>query len=200
MSPLDERIAQWLNGRRLILSVGRLVPYKGFDTLIDAAAHLPDDAAVVIVGEGPLKQALAERIRSRGLAHKVLMAGGVEQAVLHGLWKAAALFALASHARSEAFGVVLAEAMACGLPVVACDIEGSGVPWVNQDGRTGFNAPIQDARAFAAACGRILADDALRAAMSAQARQRYEAHFSEPVSGRALMAVYGHLLGRGHGR
>ena len=192
--PLNVRVAQWLRGRQMVLSVGRLVPYKGFDILIEAATHLPVNAGVVIVGEGPLSHQLAELIRHRGLSDKVLMVGGVEQATLHGLLDAASLFALASHIRSEAFGVVLAEAMAFGLPVVACDIPGSGVSWVNQDGRTGFNVPIRDARAFAGACERILSDGALRANLSTQARQRYETHLSESVSARALMDVYRHLL------
>lgn len=193
-APLDTRIVKWLNERRLILSVGRLVPYKGFDTLIDAVVHLPDSVAVVIVGEGPLKQVLSERVRSRGLEHRVLMAGGVKEEALHGLLGAATLFALASYVRSEAFGVAVVEALASGLPVVACDIEGSGVPWVNQDGQTGFNVPIQDASAFAAACAAILADASLAARLSLGARQRYELHFSEQVSGDALMQIYRELL------
>ena len=183
-------VQRWLQGRQMVLSVGRLVPYKGFDVLINAASHLPDDAAVVIVGEGPCRLQLQQLIESLGLSNKVMLAGHVDAQGLAAFFEHATVFALASNLNSEAFGVVLVEAFAHALPVVACDIEGSGVPWVNQHEITGFNVPVNDPLALSQACQRLLSETDLRAIFSRNARARYDATFSESITDAQLIAVY----------
>ncbi|NBO22562.1 glycosyltransferase, partial [bacterium] len=79
----------------------------------------------------------------------------------------------------EAFGVVLLEAMSYGLPIVATNIPGSGVPWVNQHGISGFNVPLGNSVALADACNQILASDELRSRLSQGARQRFFSEFIE---------------------
>ncbi|MBQ0941882.1 glycosyltransferase [Ideonella sp. 4Y16] len=193
---LDPAVQAWLGPRRLVLAVGRLVPYKGFATLMDAAAALPSDAAVVIVGGGPLHDELSQRIAAAGLGQRVLLAGRQGDAELAALLRRAALFCLPSVERSEAFGVVLVEAMTHGLPIVATRIPGSGVPWVNADGESGLNVPPGDAQALAQACTRLLTDEPLRAALAQGARRRYEAVFTEAASVQAMLAVYADALRR----
>lgn len=186
--PVDVR--QWLQRRQVVLSVGRLVPYKGFDVLVKAAAHLPDDAAVVIVGDGPCRIQLQRLIESLGLSDKVMLAGHLDAEGLSALFRRAAVFALASNLKSEAFGVVLVEALAHSLPLVACNIEGSGVPWVNQHEVTGFNVAVNDPQALGIACQRLLVEPALRARFAVNARARYDAVFSAPITDAGLLAVY----------
>ena len=187
---LPVAIQRWLRGRQMVLSVGRLVPYKGFDVLINAAAHLPGDAAVVIVGDGPCRVPLQQLIESLGLSSKVMLAGHVDAEGLAALFSHATVFALASNLKSEAFGVVLVEALAHALPVVACNIEGSGVPWVNQHETTGFNVPVNDPLALGQACQRLLSETELRVRLSSNARARYETTFSQSITDAQLMAVY----------
>jgi glycosyltransferase involved in cell wall biosynthesis len=179
-----------LDGRKVILAVGRLVPYKGFDVLIEAARDLLDDAAVVIVGGGPMEPALRTAIASLGLEDKVHLAGKLSPEALHRLFSRASLFCMPSTNRAEAFGVVLLEAMAYGLPIVATDIPGSGVPWVNAHDLCGLNVPVSNPRAMASACNRILASETERARLAQGARARFLEEFTEVVSVKRMMEIY----------
>lgn len=193
-SAVPNQIAAHVAGRRLILAVGRLVPYKGFSVLIDAAAHLPHDVAVVIVGSGPMQERLQDQIARFGLQTRVLLTGGLPVAVLDALYRQAVLFCLPSVERSEAFGVVLLEAMAYGVPIVATSIKGSGVPWVNQHQVTGLNVAVGDPQQLAAACLTILDTPDLRERLSKGARQRYLEQFTESRSNARMLQEYASLL------
>lgn len=187
-------LQQWLAGRPFVLAVGRLVPYKGFVHLVDAAQHLSKDVAVVIVGDGPLHDELQMRITASGLADRVILAGRQDDLALNALFARAALFCLPSVERSEAFGVVLIEAMSWQLPVVATNITGSGVPWVNQDGESGLNVEPNDSLAIAKACNNILTCSSLRERLGKGARQRFESEFSETISVHRTNQLYTKLL------
>lgn len=189
-SQLPEALESQIGSRKIVLAVGRLVPYKGFDVLIRAAQQLTKDSVVVIVGGGPLQQELQNAIEQDGLEDRVVLAGRLSDAALHALFKRATLYCLPSTYRAEAFGVVLLEAMTYGLPIVASDIPGSGVPWVNQHGVSGLNVPIGDAKALAEACNKILGSEELRSRLSDGARQRYIAEFTEDVSVKRMMDTY----------
>lgn len=178
----------------VILAVGRLVPYKGFEVLIDAARALPRDCRVVIVGGGERGDILARRIRERGVADRVILAGRLDDDALQALFRRAAIYCLPSVSRAEAFGVVLLEAMARGIPVVATEIAGSGVPWVNQHGITGLNVPVGDAAALASALTQLLADTQRRAQMSREARRRFEEEFTSELATSRFIALYHALV------
>jgi glycosyltransferase involved in cell wall biosynthesis len=192
-SDLPERLAARLANRRYVLAVGRLVPYKGFGLLIEATRYFPPDVVTVIVGSGPLQDELSDAIARQGLGERVCLTGHLASEALHALFARAELFCLPSIARSEAFGVVLLEAMSFGLPIVATQIEGSAVPWVNRHGVSGLNVPIGDTEALAAACNQILGCSATRAKLSAGARLRYALEFSEQESVARVLAVYREL-------
>lgn len=172
LQPLSPEILEFLRGRRFALSVGRLVPYKGFQDLIEAAALLDDDQAIVIAGTGPLETELASAINKHGLSDRVLLAGRVPDDLLKALFAHAALFVLASNQRSEAYGVVLLEAMTFGLPIVTTDIQGSGVPWVAGEGATGPIVPVGSPTALAAAIQSVMADNDTRA-LRQRSRERF---------------------------
>jgi glycosyltransferase involved in cell wall biosynthesis len=193
-SKLSASIVNQIRDRKIILAVGRLVPYKGFNVLIDAARHLSNDSVAVIVGGGPLQQQLQQAIELAGVRDRVVLAGRLSDAALHDLFERATLYCLPSTYRAEAFGVVLLEAMTYGLPIVATDIPGSGVPWVNQHGTSGFNVPVGDPVALAAACNQILASPELRDRLSSGARQRFAAEFTEEVSVKRMMHTYDQML------
>jgi glycosyltransferase involved in cell wall biosynthesis len=183
-----------LKGRKIILAVGRLVPYKGFSVLVSAAKYLPVDSVVVIVGGGPLENDLMQAIEEANVSDRVVLAGKLSDDELHALFSKATLFCLPSTYRAEAFGVVLIEAMTYGLPIVASDIPGSGVPWVNNHGVSGLNVPVQNPVALAEACNQILGSTELRAKFSEGARNRFTAEFTEDVSVKRMMAVYDDML------
>lgn len=179
-----------LKDRRLILSIGRLVPYKGFEHLIDAAAMLPEDMVVVIVGTGPLQAALEARISKIGVRDQVILTGQLNDCALRNLFARADLYCMPSVERSEAFGVVLVEAMSWQIPIVATDIPGSGVPWVNKHGESGLNVPPGNARAIADACRIILGDKEIHSKFSFASRRRFEEEFQENIAIERVMELY----------
>jgi glycosyltransferase involved in cell wall biosynthesis len=189
-SELEAQIA----GRQMILAVGRLVSYKGFEVLIKATSNINDDVVVIIVGGGPLKGSLQFLIDSLGLSTRVFLVGRVSDKFLRALFDKAALFCLPSVTRAEAFGVVLLEAMASSLPIVASDIYGSGVPWVNSHEVCGLNVPVGDVGALALACNNILSSAALTKAFSKGARTRFLSNFVEEVFVTRILEIYSQSL------
>lgn len=160
-------------GPRVVLAVGRLVYYKGFDYLVRAMSSVP--GRLVIVGDGPLRGALQQLAAELGVADRVTLEGPVPD--LAPYYHAADVFALPAIARSEAFGLVQLEAMAAGLPVVNTRID-SGVPFVSRDGESGITVAPADAGALAEALNRLLDDAHLRARLGRGARERVEREFS----------------------
>jgi glycosyltransferase involved in cell wall biosynthesis len=164
-------------GERLVISVGRLVYYKGFEVLIRAMADVR--GKLVIVGDGPLRGELENLSSKLGVADKVIFAGEINNAGVTPYYHAADLFALASVARSEAFGIVQIEAMAAGLPVINTSLD-SGVPFVSLHGETGLTVPPGDPHALAAAMNRLLDDAGLRQSLGqagvSRARQEFSLH------------------------
>lgn len=159
-------------GKTTVLSVGRLVPYKGYEYLIEAAALLPEEFRTVIVGGGPLGPQLEAKRASLGLKDRVMLAGYVTDEDLPAYFGSCDLFVLPSVMKTEAFGIVQLEAMSCGKPVIATDIPGSGTAWVAGSGKS---VPPRDPQALARAVIEAAAD---RSALGAKARERYLAIFT----------------------
>jgi glycosyltransferase involved in cell wall biosynthesis len=180
--------AEW--GPRLVLAVGRLVPYKGFSFLVRAMRDV--DARLVIVGTGPERASLEREIADAGVGDRVALVGSVPS--LSPWLHAADVFALASVQRSEAFGLVQVEAMACGKPVVNTALD-SGVPYVSVHDETGLTVPPRDPAALAAALNRLLADPALRARYGAAGRERAARLFSVAAMREATVDLYQQLCG-----
>jgi glycosyltransferase involved in cell wall biosynthesis len=188
---LPDAVERFLRGRPLALAVGRAVPYKGFEYLIRAAAGLRSDAAVVIVGTGPLEPLYRRLIEEHGVADRILLAGRLSTDDLNALFKAASLYVMCSVKRSEAFGLVVLEAMAHSLPTVATDIPGSGVAWVAGEGETGRIVPPRDPAALAAAIDALILDAPARAGFALRARARYERLFTRDRMLESVLALYG---------
>ncbi|MCF8129423.1 MAG: glycosyltransferase, partial [Deltaproteobacteria bacterium] len=133
----------WQPGRLRVLAVGRLTYYKGFDVLINATAKTKG-ITVQIVGDGNLAADLQRAIRQKNLKNRVRLRGGLSNEILQALFATCHVFCLPSLERTEAFGVVLLEAMRYGKPIVASDIPGSGPGWVVREGYCGWLVPPGD--------------------------------------------------------
>jgi len=191
-----EAIKSRYNHRKIVFALGRHVYYKGFENLIDAAKLLDDSHVIVIGGIGELTQKYEQQIKANGLENKVILRGRISTKELPNYYLAAELFCLPSVHRSEAFGVVLIEALKFGLPVVATDIPGSGVNWVSADSVTGFNVPINDAAALALAISKITSDPLLRAQFAENAQKRFYELFTADKMVEKVEALYNKLLQR----
>jgi glycosyltransferase involved in cell wall biosynthesis len=171
-------------GERLIISVGRLVYYKGFEYLIRAMAQVR--GKLLIIGDGPLRNSLQQLALELGLTEKIVFAGEVQNQKIIPYYHAADVFALASVARSEAFGIVQIEAMAAGLPVVNTKLD-SGVPFVSLHGQTGLTVPPADPAALAQALNQLLDGPVMRRSLGQAGRERARLEFSlEAMTSRTL--------------
>lgn len=180
-------------GKKIVFALGRMTYYKGFNVLIEAAASLNEDTVVLIGGGGELFGALRDKVAAAGLDKRVQLLGRIEDADLPAYYEAADLFCLPSLIRSEAFGLVMLEAMSYSRPIVATNIVGSGVPWVNVHEETGLNAEPGDAASLAAALNRLLNDVALARRLGEGSRRRYENNFTVEKMTDALLGVYARL-------
>lgn len=178
-------------GDRTVLSVGRLVYYKGFEYLIRAMQQVR--GRLVIIGDGPLRRNLQQLCSTLGVADKVVFAGEIQNEAVAPYYHAAKVFALPSIARSEAFGIVQIEAMAAGLPVVNTRLD-SGVPFVSLHNRTGLTVPPADPEALAAALNRLLDDDHLRSSFGRAAQLRARQEFCLDAMVSRTLAVYENIL------
>jgi len=124
----------------------------------------------------------------------VIFLGEMQPHEIAPYYHACQVFVLPSIARSEAFGIVQLEAMACGKPVVNTKIA-SGVPYVSLDGITGITVLPASPEALAAAVNRLLDDHHLRAQYGVAAQKRVETEFSQQVMVRAMQDVYAEVLG-----
>jgi rhamnosyl/mannosyltransferase len=179
-------------GEPLWLAVGRLVYYKGLGNAIRALTQVP--GRLMIVGDGPLRGELQRQAHAAGVADRIAWHGGLSRDELIGAYHAATALWFPSNARSEAFGIVQVEAMACGRPVLNSAIPDSGVAWVSRDGETGFTMPVDDWQALAAAARRLWHDGELRGRLGALARQRAVAEFDAEHMARRVAAAYHEAL------
>lgn len=179
----------------VIMSVGRLVEKKGFPDLLLACQHLKRRGlsfCCVIFGEGPMREELEELIDQLGLGGDVALAGERSQQELIPRFQSADIFALAPFVTEDGDrdGVpnVLAEAMACGLPVVSTAV--AGIPELVHDGHTGLLVEPRDVDGLADRLDLLLADPPLRRRLGEAARRKVVEDFDLRTAARQLAALF----------
>jgi len=165
-----------------IISVGRLVAFKGFEHLIEACAELARrgfDFVCDIIGDGPLRDGLQAKIKSLNLSRRVGLHGSLSQQAVFEKLQAADIFALASvtdaQGASDIFPTVILEAMASARPVVSTPV--AGIPELVVDGQTGILVSPGDVPALTQALEQLLRDGELRLRYGRAGRARIEQHF-----------------------
>jgi glycosyltransferase involved in cell wall biosynthesis len=190
---------QWVDGSRAdlraqlgmapdgyyLVSVGRLVRRKAFDRLILALEHLPGSARLLILGDGPLRPELDSIARRRRLSSRVAMPGYVSERDKYRYLSASDLFALSSH--HEGFGIVLQEAMAAGLPIVAT--ARGGQTDLLEPGVNALLVQDNEPRTLAAAILALRADPDLAARM-AEANRARARRFDAPAPARQYLQLF----------
>jgi rhamnosyl/mannosyltransferase len=179
-------------GSPLVLFVGRLVYYKGIQYLIDAINVIPD-VSLVIIGSGPLEKKLVAQIKSLKLDKRVKIVPEVDEETLHAFYEACDIFVLPSVAKSETYGIVQIEAMACGKPVICTELN-TGTSFINKDGVTGYVIPPSDSNSLAKAIGKLVDDKSLRYSFGANAKQRALYELTSEKMVERTFTVYKDLL------
>jgi len=176
----------------MILSVGRLVYYKGYEYLIDAIKLVPN-ASLVIIGSGPLRNKLIDRINKLSLASRIKIIPEVDEKTLHSYYKACDIFVLPSVEKSETYGIVQIEAMACGKPVICTEV-GTGTSFLNQHENTGFVVPPRDTKLLADAIDKLITNQELRLKLGMYAKERALREFTDKKMVEETYKVYQDLL------
>ena len=193
-SAREQEIRNEYSGRRIIFSLGRLVEYKGYRYLIEAAKYLDDSFMILIGGGGPLRESLQREIDEIGVGRRVKLLGKVPQEDLASYYGACELFCMSSVMKTEAFGIVQIEAMSAGRPVVATKIPESGVSWVNEDGVSGINVAPRDSKAIAEAILTITDNEATWKKFSAGAAKRFAENFTKEKMISKCLNIYAETL------
>ena len=139
----------------VFLFAGKFIPKKRVSDLLEAAARVPE-ARVVLVGDGPLKERLEARANQPDLKGRVEFVGFKNQKELPAYLAGADCLVLPSDG-TETWGVIVNEAMACGLPAIASDACGC-CPDLIEKGKTGYSFPVGDTHALAARMGQFISN------------------------------------------
>ena len=192
-APTNQTAAsEWRPGVLRLLSLGRLTYYKGFETLIRAVAPLPN-VELLIAGEGLMRADLAALIREctpPTAVPTVKLLGSVDEERKHRLLSECDVFCLASRERTEAFGIVLIEAMQHARPCLVSDLPGSGMPWAVRESGGGLLVPLDDVAGWRQAITRLHSDAGLRARLGAAGLAAADKLFSIETCAREIARCY----------
>jgi len=184
-----------LEGRRVVVFTGRLVAHKGVDVLLQALRELPLDVHLVVVGRGPRLPDLRALARRLGIQDRVHFCPAVRDHELAQYVAAGDVFAFPSQNRLEGFGLAVAEAMACGLPVVTSDMP--GVREVIDDGVQGLLVEPLLADDLAEKLRAVLDDPKRARAMGEAGRRRVEERYDLRKVAAELIRLYEGLVATG---
>jgi teichuronic acid biosynthesis glycosyltransferase TuaC len=182
------------NNRKIVLSVRRLVYKNGLDTLIESVpkvAQKHPDVLFVVAGKGPSRKLIEDRIKELGISQNIKLAGFVPDEQLPLYYDAADIFMLPS-ASGEGLPLVLLEAMACGVPVIATKV--GGTPEIVNHMKNGVLVPPIDTEAMAEATSKLLSEEKLRTTIGEEARRNVENRFTWTENVRQLQEVYNEFI------
>lgn len=179
ISQESHRIANEVRQRHpdkiICVSIGRCVPYKGYEYLANVAKSL-DDRFVFYVSGHPGKSTPVIKNMTKGLNNFILL-GETSDDVQKGYLEACDIFCFPSITKNEAFGLALAEGMYFGKPAITYTIDGSGVNYVSVNRKTGIEVKNGDVEEYAIALKKLAADDELRLRLGRAAKERVENNF-----------------------
>lgn len=186
--------AHWGEAPLRVLAIGRLTYYKGHEVLIRASASLPG-VQTLIIGGGEYRQRLERLIQTLNLGDRVRLTGYRSEAEVAALLASCDLVCLPSLERTEAFGLVLLEAMRYAKPVVVSDIPGSGAPWLVRCAQNGILTPPGDPQGLARGLSELQAHPERRQQLGIAGTLALQREFGIQPVAVAINHLYGQVLG-----
>ena len=174
-------------GSRVVLFVGKFRYYKGLDVLIEAMKSV--DGHLLLVGAGQLESELKSQASSAGLDNKITFLGEVSDDEVVVYLKSCDVLVLPSTLRSEAYGIVQLEAMACSKPVVSTEL-GTGTSYINEHQKTGLIVEPNNPTDLAKAINYLLDRPELRSQFGQAGFERVQKHFSAGRMMDDLVSIY----------
>ena len=172
------KIKEKYKNKKIILAIGRLVKFKGFQYLIKAMQCV-ENAILLIIGDGPLKKDFENFINENNLKNKVILLGSIsDKRIKNNYIQASDIFILSSIRKSESFGIVQLEAMKYGKPVINTNLR-TGVNYVSIHNETGLTIEPKNSEELASAINKLLNDDNLRETFGQNAKKRVENVFEK---------------------
>lgn len=181
---------------RMILAIGRLVPYKGYDILIQALRNI--DAQVIFIGEGPLLPALQAQAARLGVADRVIFRGRIDTSEIKSHLHAAKAFAFPSLTSAEAFGIVQLEAMAAALPIVNTWLP-TAVPGIARHDIEALTVDVGNSQQLAVALARILDEPGLASRLGQAAQLRAQSVYTQARYVARMKEIYHEVLAQKRG-
>lgn len=171
------KIKEKYKNKKIVLAIGRLVKFKGFQYTIEAMQYV-ENAILLIMGDGPLKKDFEIFINKNNLKDKVILLGSISnKKIKNNYIQASDIFILSSIQKSESFGIVQLEAMKYGKPVINTNL-GTGVNYVSIHNETGLTVEPKNSEELANAINKLLNNDNLRETFGQNARIRVEKYFN----------------------
>ncbi len=181
----------------LLVTIARLVPHKGQDTVIEALRSLPADVHYLAVGDGPSREALRAQAAQHGLADRVHLPGPLSDDEVAEAYATATLYVGMSRLNAglhvEGFGISFVEASASGVAVVAGD--SGGVRSAVRDGETGLVLPPTDVALLVETVRGLLGNDDRRRSMGVAGRRAVESHYNWDRVARETLAFVRRVIG-----
>jgi len=202
-TPLDSRNIPGPKREKTLLYVGRLIDWKGVDSLIKALPLVQrrfPETRLLLIGDGPQRAELMGLCRDLGIEESVKFMGEIPQDLLPEYYSSAQAFVLPSivneKGETEGLGLVLLEAMACGTPVIGSDV--GGIPDIIKNGNTGLLAKPRDPEDLADKIMTVMADKKLAEELSSRASRYITENFSWDSIADRFLKLYQRTLMRTH--
>jgi len=191
INPSEYKTGTGENTKPILLYVGRLVPQKGIEFLIESIKIIKkrtDNFILSIAGSGILENKIKQIIQDYDLTQNVKLIGFIDKPALIDVYSNADVLVVPS--LYEPFGLVNIEAMACGIPVVGSNV--GGIPEIIDDGKTGLLVQPGNPEELATAITRLLENKELRKKMGAAGRKRAKLYFDWKLITKKILKVYEH--------
>jgi glycosyltransferase involved in cell wall biosynthesis len=185
----EETQGLWPGEGLRVLMVGRLSYYKGFDTVVRAVLH-ETGMQLAIVGAGEEYGTLEKLLASAGYPPHIRLLGELNDAEVRALFASCDVLCLPSRERTEAFGIVLLEAMRYSKPLLVSDLPGSGMTWVARNGQNALHVRPEDPADWRDALRALAASPQKRQMMGRMGYERYKREFDIAMVARLIDQIY----------